>query len=234
MMLASSSPRKPDRDNPIVHQGYSSAHEWTHDEMYVLADRNARVIGLYPRDRPDESPFARAADRELALAWPAQGIKRLHEREHPQRLWAAWEGLSLESRVPQAIAGIMAASGWMERIAAEERRVFADRRMADLAESAKRERREIAPAAKAEAGRILRELAGLPDDTEISVEADGTVAIEVLRHPGASFGLFCEPSGEALCVVYADGVSRRARYRNSRILPDCFLREGLNAVLAQA
>ena len=77
---------------------------------------------------------------------------------------------------------------------------------------------------------VLRLLNQLPEDTDVYLMDGGKIAIEVYGDLGYAFLLVCEPGGSALCVVTVNGVSRRARYESSRILPDYFVREGLNDV----
>lgn len=100
-----------------------------------------------------------------------------------------------------------------------------------LEEDAEEEGVEFDEAARGEAERILYEMDGLPSDTEVYVEEDGSVTIDVLRNPHGGFILTCEPDRSALCVVVVNGVSRRARYRDSGMLPDCFVKDGLRDVL---
>ena len=77
---------------------------------------------------------------------------------------------------------------------------------------------------------VLSLLKQLPEDTDVYLMDGGKIAIEVYGDLGYAFLLVCEPGGNALCIVTVNGVSRRARYESSRILPDCFVREGLNDV----
>lgn len=70
----------------------------------------------------------------------------------------------------------------------------------------------------------------LPEDVDVYPEDNGRVAIETYGKPGNAFLLVCEPGGGALCVVTVEGISRRARYENSSLLPDGFLREGIRDV----
>ena len=74
----------------------------------------------------------------------------------------------------------------------------------------------------------------LPTDTAIYVMDAGKVVIDL--HGPLKHGLLlvCEPGGSALCVVVVSGVSRRARYEDSSVLPDGFLLEGLRDVLLTA
>ena len=70
----------------------------------------------------------------------------------------------------------------------------------------------------------------LPDDTDLYTLEEGKVAIEVFGTTGRAFLLVLEPGGAALCLITTPGTSRRARYDNSAILPDSFIREGLQSV----
>ena len=54
--------------------------------------------------------------------------------------------------------------------------------------------------------------------------------VPVAGEAGCAFLLVCEPGGSALCVVTANGVSWRARYKTSQGLPDNFVREGIGDV----
>lgn len=82
-----------------------------------------------------------------------------------------------------------------------------------------------------EAKRIVLSLRSqLPEDTDVYLMDGGKIAIEVYGDLGYAFLLVCEPGGSALCVVTVNGVSRRARYESSSILPDCFVCEGLTDV----
>lgn len=79
-----------------------------------------------------------------------------------------------------------------------------------------------------EARRIVRGLRRyLPINADVYVLDGGRVAIEVFGATGYGFLLVCEPSRGALCLITAEGASRRARYENSDILPDEFVRRGL-------
>ena len=80
-----------------------------------------------------------------------------------------------------------------------------------------------------EAKRIVRQL-HLPEDADLYV-LDGGIAVELYGSPGHGFLLICEPGGGALCIVTVAGVSRRARYESSDVLPDGFVVEGLASVL---
>ena len=70
----------------------------------------------------------------------------------------------------------------------------------------------------------------LSSNTDVYTMEDGEIAVEVFGSPGRGFLLVCEPAGGALCIVTVDGVSRRARYESSAILPDNFLKDGLRDV----
>lgn len=119
---------------------------------------------------------------------------------------------------------------WMERESERHDR-FVNDRMTNLVSTAANDGLKLDAEVKTEAERILRALMELPGDAEVLLDVDGTISIEVSRPPIGSFGIFCEPGYEAFCVVYADGASRRARYGDSRILPDGFVRDGLRSVL---
>ena len=82
-----------------------------------------------------------------------------------------------------------------------------------------------------EAKRIVRGMdQRLMYDCDVYSLEEGKIAIEIFGAPGNGLLLVCEPGGSALCIVTELGVSRRARYESSSILPDGFLKEGLAAV----
>ena len=83
-----------------------------------------------------------------------------------------------------------------------------------------------------EAKRIAHRIRSqLPTTTDVYLMDGGKIAIELYGDFGHGFLLVCEPGGSALCIVTVDGVSRRARYENSSVLPDGFICEGLRDVL---
>ena len=87
-----------------------------------------------------------------------------------------------------------------------------------------------------EVKRIAQGLHGrLPENTDVSVmDDDGNeIGIEIHGGRGFAFLLICEPNKEALCIVIANGVSRRARYEDSSALPDGFVFEGLRDVTSK-
>ena len=67
----------------------------------------------------------------------------------------------------------------------------------------------------------------LPRRFEIDPMPDGEIAIHVPSGPGSSVILLCEPDGGALCLVNMNGRHRRARYSDTDLLPDGFVREAL-------
>ena len=76
--------------------------------------------------------------------------------------------------------------------------------------------------------RILRKIYQyLPRQYDVSSMSKGRIGIDVDGGFGRSLLLVCEPGGNALCVVTIDQVSRRARYEDSRFLPDDFVKEAL-------
>ena len=82
-----------------------------------------------------------------------------------------------------------------------------------------------------EAKRIVFGLSrDLPHDTDVYTLEEGKIVVEVFGSNGRGFQLICEPNGSALCLVTEGNASRRARYENSVVLPDGFIREGLRAV----
>lgn len=62
---------------------------------------------------------------------------------------------------------------------------------------------------------------------EVYPMPDGEIAIHVPGGPGRSVLLLCGSDGGALCSVNMDGVHRRARYTDTRRLPDGFVRDAL-------
>ena len=62
---------------------------------------------------------------------------------------------------------------------------------------------------------------------EVYPTPDGEVAIDAPGGPRRSVLLLCESDGGALCLVNANGKHRRARYSDSNLLPDGFVREAL-------
>jgi hypothetical protein len=72
----------------------------------------------------------------------------------------------------------------------------------------------------------------LPVNTDVYTTEDGGIAIEVFGPPGRGFMLVCEPGDSALCIVTVGSVARRARYESLSMLPDGFLREGLQEVVS--
>ena len=66
-----------------------------------------------------------------------------------------------------------------------------------------------------------------PRHFEVYPMPDGEIAIDVPGDGGHSVILLCEPDGGALCLVNMNGGHRRARYFDTDLLPDCFVREAL-------
>ena len=67
----------------------------------------------------------------------------------------------------------------------------------------------------------------LPRRFEVYPMPDGEIAIDVPGGCGHSVILLCEPDGGALCLVNMNGRHRRARYSDTDLLPDGFVREAL-------
>ncbi len=106
-----------------------------------------------------------------------------------------------------------------------------DKWFLSLVEEVSAEEEHLSERVLREAKRIVHGLRkGLPVDTDIYPMDGGKVAVELYGESGYGFLLVCEPEGSALCVVTVGSVSRRARYEDSSVLPDGFLREGLKAV----
>lgn len=78
------------------------------------------------------------------------------------------------------------------------------------------------------AQRLLHDMHRIsPRRFEIYPTPDGEVAIDAPGGFGRSVLLLCDSHGGALCSVNMDGAHRRARYSDSRRLPDGFVREAL-------
>ncbi len=101
----------------------------------------------------------------------------------------------------------------------------------ELDENAQEKGIAIGPEVRGEVERLLYDLTELPDDASVIADEGGAAEIEVFRVPDGAFVLRCEPGRRALCVVSVDRFRRRARYQNSRMLPDGFVNEGLASVL---
>lgn len=78
------------------------------------------------------------------------------------------------------------------------------------------------------ARRLLPEICQLtPRPVAVYADPDDGIVIDISGGFGRSVGLYCESGGGALCMVNLDGEHRRARYDNTRTLPDGFIREAL-------
>ena len=66
-----------------------------------------------------------------------------------------------------------------------------------------------------------------PRRFEVYPMPDGEIAIHVPGGPGRSILLLCGSDGGALCSVNMGGAHRRARYSDTRRLPDGFVRDAL-------
>ena len=62
---------------------------------------------------------------------------------------------------------------------------------------------------------------------EVYPTPDGEVAIDAPGETGRSVLLLCDSQGGALFLVNMNGKHRRARYSDSSLLPDGFVREAL-------
>lgn len=69
-----------------------------------------------------------------------------------------------------------------------------------------------------------------PGEYDVYPMDEERVAIEVSGGVGRRMLLLCEPGGHALCIVTVDRVARRARYEDSRMLPDGFVADGMEAM----
>ena len=75
---------------------------------------------------------------------------------------------------------------------------------------------------------LLRTMYGLsPRRFEVYPTPDGDIAINAPGGYGRSVLLLCDSDGGALCSVNMNGVHRRARYSDTNLLPDGFVREAL-------
>ena len=102
----------------------------------------------------------------------------------------------------------------------------------DLREAKDEAREEGFPApfdaAARNARRLLRAMYRIsPRRFEVYPTPDGEVAIDAPGGFGRSVLLLCDSGGGALCSVNMDGAQRRARYSDTRGLPDGFVREVL-------
>lgn len=66
-----------------------------------------------------------------------------------------------------------------------------------------------------------------PRRFEVYPTPDGEIAIDAPGGPGRSVLLLCDSDGAALCLVNMNGAHRRARYSDTRGLPDGFVRGAL-------
>ena len=109
--------------------------------------------------------------------------------------------------------------------------------MSDLDEAVAEARQEEFPipsnSALANARRLLLAMYAIsPQRFEVYPTPDGEVAIDAPGGRGRSVLLLCESNGGALCLVNLDGRHRRARYSDTGSLPDGFVREALNELVA--
>lgn len=82
--------------------------------------------------------------------------------------------------------------------------------------------------ALANARRLLLSMYKLsPQRFEVYATPDGEAAIDAPGGRGRSVLLLCDSEGGALCLVNMDGKHRRARYSDTSLLPDGFVREAL-------
>ena len=68
---------------------------------------------------------------------------------------------------------------------------------------------------------------------EVYPTPDGEIAIDAPGGLGRSVLLLCDSDGGALCLVNMNGAHRRARYSDTRRLPDGFVREALTELEQQ-
>ena len=67
----------------------------------------------------------------------------------------------------------------------------------------------------------------LPCRFEAYPTPDGEIAVQPSVGHGASVLVLCDSDGGALCLVNINGAHRRARYSDTELLPDGFVREAL-------
>ena len=83
-------------------------------------------------------------------------------------------------------------------------------------------------AALTNARRLLQAMYGISRRRfEVYPTPDGEIAIDAPGGQGRSVLLLCGSDGGALCLVNMSGAHRRARYTDSNLLPDGFIREAL-------
>lgn len=100
----------------------------------------------------------------------------------------------------------------------------------DQAKEEAREDEFPAPSGKAlgNARRLLHAMYRIsPRRFEVYPTPDGEIAIGASGAPGRSVLLLCDSDGGALCLVNMNGTHRRARYSDTRGLPDGFVHEAL-------
>ena len=106
----------------------------------------------------------------------------------------------------------------------------------DQAKDEAREEEFPVPAGKAlgNARRLLHAMYRIsPRRFEVYPTPDGEIAIDAQGGPGRSVLLLCDSDGGALCLVNMNGAHRRARYSDTRRLPDGFVREALSELEQQ-
>ncbi len=86
--------------------------------------------------------------------------------------------------------------------------------------------------ARSNARRLLITLYAIfPHRFEVYPTQDGEMAIDATGGSGRSVLLLCESDGGALCLVNMNGRQRRARYQDTVLLPDGFIREALQELI---
>ena len=105
----------------------------------------------------------------------------------------------------------------------------AEQELAGVAEEAREEGYAVpSDLAFENARRLLPEICRLtPRPVAVYADPYDGIVIDISGGFGRSVGLHCESDGKALCMVNLDGEHRRARYDNTRTLPDGFIREAL-------
>ena len=94
---------------------------------------------------------------------------------------------------------------------------------------------EVGAAAKAEAERIIRALAGRAPAPAVYPTQDAEIALH-FKSPGRpnAVVILLRDDGRADCHAYVDGKSRYRRYETSADLPDAFVLEQLDRLIPRS
>ena len=168
-------------------------------------------------------------------AWESFVIRTIPWSETSKRLFEAM----LEPVATSTLAGPgVSSSGRMSPRIVEFLEVAGGRRpelrdaLGDLDEVVAEAREEAYPvpsdAALSNARRLLIAMYKIsPQRFEVYPTPDSEVAIHTPSGPGCSVLLLCDSEGGAVCLVNMNGKHRRARYSETSLLPDGFVREAL-------